>query len=577
MRRRERLGALRWAAAIALTLIPARVQAGWNPAGVIVRSTARYIPLVAACEDGSGGTLVVWQEESSPGVGTLHAQHLGPNGDIAPTWPDTGIAVTGDATRRTQLGAIPDHAGGAYVWWVEPGRLVIQRVLFEGGQTAPSWPLTGRRFGIATAPDAAPHVVDDMSGGVYAAWLTASSTVGAIHLGPDAKGTGGWSNGPLVLSEPQSGEELAIWPQIAVAGDGGAFVAWGSMSFDTTLGPGRFRLRHVSASGGNVDPWPAEGLDFGPSDPAALPGSYVDMGSHIAIAPDDRGGVYVYVATSDSLWTSLLYRLTLDGASAPDWPVEGYSVDQGYLATTAPSYEAIANGLGGVAIGEPSNSICHTTFSSFRIFTGGDTSIAATVALDERHSVMARPDGRLFVTSDATWSSGIPCHYGGVWLGEIPVEPTWPGFSQYYTFGPTFGGIALAATPDSGVVLFWDQTSWPDSGLFARRFNGRGEVTFVPHTVWPARRATRLVLERARYVPGIGVQVRFGLPLGEGGGLELFDLQGRRVGHARVIGALGTIEATIPDTRQLGASVYFLRLRSGRESAETRVLVLRPQ
>lgn len=569
----RRLAAVAW---LAVTL-PTVVYAGWNPAGVNVRRTLRPITLVAACPDDSGGTVVVWQELNAPGVGTVHAQHLGPTGDVSPLWPDSGVVLNGTATQRGALGVIADHAGGMFVWWTEPARLVIQRVLFERGQTAAPWPSAGRRFGVATSPDGEPHVIEDGAGGLYAAWLTVSSTIAAIHLGRDGMGAGGWPNFPLVIGESQPGEELAIWPQIAVAGDHGAFVGWASMSFDSTLGPGRFRVRCVSASGANVSPWPVEGLDFGPMDPTMLPGSIAGIGSHLAIAPSGDGGAYVYVATTDPMWTASLYRLTADGTSSPGWPAQGLSVNQGYRALTAASYKLFANGGQGVATAEPEyDSWCRRTSYDMRFYQTGDTSVFIPTGVTEAHAWLARPDGGLFMADNATATNGIPCHGGGISLWEVPSQPLWHGFSQSYLLGgcPTFGGIALAATPDSGAVLFWSQTFWPDSGLFARRFNRAGEITFVPHTAWTPRQARRLAMERALFVPGRGVLARIDLPLGEQGTLELFDVQGRRLASTALAGARTPIDVTVPNTERLGVGVYFAQLRSARETARCRVAVL---
>jgi hypothetical protein len=59
--------------------------------------------------------------------------------------------------------------------------------------------------------------------------------------------------------------------------------------------------------------------------------------------------------------------------------------------------------------------------------------------------------------------------------------------------------------------------------------------------------------------------------------LALYDVAGRRVRHwdlHDLPGGQGSLDVTGPDGRELGAGVYFLRLRSGASSTSTRLVVL---
>ena len=68
--------------------------------------------------DGSGGLLVVWTEDPA-GLARVRVRGVGPSGATLPTWPDTGVAVTGSlsSTRQRGLAVTSDGSGGALVAW----------------------------------------------------------------------------------------------------------------------------------------------------------------------------------------------------------------------------------------------------------------------------------------------------------------------------------------------------------------------------------------------------------------------------------------------------------------------------
>src|SRR5207247_242073 len=79
--------------------------------------------------DGGTGAIVVWEDRRNGAFDQIFAQHILPDGSVAPGWPATGLAVCGHptATGMPSDFVIPgplssievDGAGGAYIAWTD--------------------------------------------------------------------------------------------------------------------------------------------------------------------------------------------------------------------------------------------------------------------------------------------------------------------------------------------------------------------------------------------------------------------------------------------------------------------------
>lgn len=544
----------------------------------MVKATSDAIPLIAACPDDSGGSFVLWQEESSHYHGTLRLQHMTVTGD--PSWPQE-VVVRGSSSSRHVIGLIPDDLGGVYTWWVEPSTahavpplLVVLRLEGSRGVPAIGWPASGDTFFVSdTLPYAAPQVVGDGAHGLYATWITPSNTVAAIHLGPDNADAGGWPGGLLTLGPYVKGEELKVWPQIALAGDGGAFLAWGSIGFNGSLKPGHFRLRRVSASGNNVAPWPEEGLDFGRLDPSLLGAPDAYVASNLSLAADGRGGAFLLAVEGDSVCTTRLFRVAPNGSSAEDWPAAGKVVAQGCPAGNPPPQSRIvfSNGVDGAVTSRPEwipcegNSNIQTFFDNFS--PNGDLPPAEGAVIGSSAAVPF-DQGSVLVAYSRTSQSGMLCHWSWLVVTQLSGPSQWQDLVRNEEFGPQYGGIAVAALGPASAVMFWQQSNYNiPTGLLALKFNGSGEVVSAPSLPSPPK----AVLDRVRFIHGVGVEATFHLVGGGEGALELLDAQGRRLVGTRV---LGNAEVIIPGTERLRSGVYFARLRFPGGDAAARLLVI---
>ena len=566
--------------ALVLLLFAAPAYAGWSPGGVTIKSTTNNIPLVKACSDGANGSFVAWQEETGSGP-VLRATHLLPIGDLDPVWPADGALACSVATTRTQVGALPDRLGGVYMWWLEGASIYVTRLV--DGHFAQGWPARGRLLGALNSSRApGPRVIEDGAHGIYAAWGSSNSSLAtAIHVGPSNTGAGGWPNGIRTLSTSAdlSAEGFNLWPQIALAPDGGLFVAWASFGADMsthTLTPGFWRLRRVTAAGTNSPGWPSEGMAFGAFDFAPFEPQYSFKSSLLALCPS-IDGVYLLIGDPSAdqgggvSVSSRLLRLQGNGTSAVGWPDQGIPISGPYAyydGGEISAYRLNADGRGGLWMrglffySEFSTEVDYANYYPTGAFVGptesqwlldGDEFAVGS----DGTAWLATSHGRGPYNAYDDWAQLHLTHAAQSLVWEYHTEPV-----VYW-----YGDIGVAATDDGGAVFYWSQFN-QRYGLFARRFTAAGEVTGVPIPTG----AGEPVL-RARYVRGQGVCATIEIPAGAVSRLELLDVAGRRVAQQHWTSASTSSDVVLGGTGSLPTGIYFVRLTWPRHALSARVIV----
>lgn len=572
------------AALIVLAFATDPCNAAWGPGGVTVSATTASIPSVEGCSDGGSGAFVVWQEERAAGQGVLRAQHLLSNGDLDPVWPAAGAHVCDVVSGRTALGALPDHLGGFFTWWKEDNTLFVTRL--EGnGQVAGGWPARGRSLGpveFFVTPN--PSVIEDGGNGIYAAWglyqpgSPGHLAVVGIHLGPSNTGAGGWPDGIRTISPNDPVFTCSFFPQIALAPDGGIFLAHGTYSQDSEAVPNAFRLQRLTSAGVNADGWPAEGVAVGPFHADDMTSYSTSL---LGLSSDGRGGAFVLGGNPTGLSgagtleiETRLYRATGAGVPAPDWPAEGRIMEDApwyYMDTGADgSYRVLPDGSDGALAGfQLLLADTDPAFGFYRITATGQTQPHARIIL-VGHEVVRKPDGMLFLADFNPSGKSTPWDTdASLNVYQRAAPPGWRDFHEIHTEQSItwFKDVGLAPA-DDGAVLFWSQVR-DRIGLFARRFTSLGEVTEVPDPVTP------LALRSLHFVPGSGVRASLALQAGSSARIDLFDVAGRRVASQALGAAGGTADVVLAGTGGLHSGLYFARITSGRQTLGGKVAVAR--
>ena len=572
-----RIGAGIGGALVALACSAPDASATWGTDPVTVTSTTATIPLVKACSDGAHGTFVAWQEAD-----VLRAHHVLPTGDLDPAWPVGGAVACGVLVARRELVALPDRLGGLYLLWQEGSTLFATR-LASNGAVAGGWPARGRALDVVQTRFGWPKVIEDGANGFYAAWVswTGSRYVAlAVRLGPANTGAEGWPNGPRMISSYDPEHWFTIWPNLALAPDGGLFVAWASFGFTTSgFVPGRWKLSRLTAAGLPASGWPEDGIDFGDFHMEYVEDLSLLDTSMLALAVDGRGGVFLMIGnpngrTYGPTLETRLYRLRGDGGSALDWPEGGVVIAnapetyEGYWGHDG-SHRLIYDNQDGVFVGMLALATDYGTRFVFQRCSADVRCRSAAEAWPPNgHEVASRVDGGLFIAAFHCCGPLNPFDLGAFIEASQYPRAVW-SFRELHPESCVqwYGDVGLASTEDGGAVFFWSQVR-ERVGLFARRFTPTGEVTWSKRASRPAPRMTSI-----RFFAGEGVRVAMSSKLPGAARFELFDASGRRVA-SQAIDARGD-EVTIAGTAGIPAGLYFGRLRAGPFMESARFIVAR--
>lgn len=501
---------MRWLRAASVTSIMLATLFGgahaeWSTEPVTITPTTNAIPLVEACADGAHGTFVAWQE------GTLRVQHLLPNGDLDSAWPAAGAIACTTLTDRKELVAVPDRLGGLYLLWLESGALLAQR-LTGAGTIAPGWPTAGRVVGPSVSTEnSRPCVIEDGAHGFYAAWVGGNGMVTMIRIGPDGHGAGGWGDYPSSLGVFP---EKSYWPQLALAPDGGVFLAHTTWNPTTTTGS--WWLRRLTADYGIADGWDWQGISFGAFHREYLGGMQM---SRLGLCPDGRGGVFLVIGnplSSDGYYLTLetrLYRRQGDGSTATDWPASGrvdpyasspYVIFFGDGGLPDGSYVVLPGDQDGAVVGTGTFGLHNSEYFQFyRCSSAGVWAHQFSASRMLGMEVASSANGAYFVASfvgRGPYQRYDPTAFIRVGLTLPP--PQWSEFGESHPEQQAiqwYGDIGLASTEDGGAVFAWSQ--YRDRvGLFARKFSPYGEVVPTATTLTSADATS----ERVRLVWDVG-------------------------------------------------------------------------
>lgn len=567
-------------------IVPALAHAGWSADPVQVHASSAHIPQVSAADDGHSGAIVVWQEDSATG-GALRALHLLATGDVDPLWSAPVNLSTGDV-KRDAVGAVPDAAGGAYVWWLEGTSIFLTHVS-ASGVISTGWSARGRMVGTLIESSHRPTVLPDGGGGVYIAWLSqvftvpVSTTVRVMRLGPDNTGREGWPLNGRSIGNGMSVPSFIHSFDVATVADGGLWVAFASSIVADTGGlePGDVRVRRLSVAGLPSPEWPSAGVVVAPFRGDLLANSEywgpTPAMRLAAVAGDQDGGSFVlFGELLGSGWNLnseyRLQRLDPQGAVAPGWPPAGirprvnYALPANTGAFAETSLRLYQDRRGGVTAGVPAFYDHMTTFMFGRVLESGALAGEDLVVNISRIEVADLPPGGVAAAACIPVDPYGP--YSPSAFVGVAQSGGSPSFVEYHNEPVLnwYGDVGLAATQDGGAIFVWSQER-ERFGVFAIRLGPAGQVTGVP----PVAMGPSL---RAHFARGRGVLAQVTLPGALDAELALLDVQGRVESTVRAA-SNSTLETTFPGTAALSPGVYFVRASGAGQQLTRRVVVLR--
>ncbi len=568
-----------------LMLLTRPAHGGWSADAVEVHATSALCPLVSACDDGSRGAIVVWQENTASG-GLLKARRVLAHGDLDPTW-SAPAAVSSQDAARVAIGAVSDGAGGAYVWWMENSALFLNHV-GPTGAIATGWLARGRNVGSLPSSSHRPTAFSDGAGGIYLGWLVKNvfifdspTNIRIVHLGPAGTGAGGWPAGGRAYGTVGVDNPTVMGFAMDRASDGGLWLGWqtNQMLAMGALLPGEVRAARLAPSGLGATGWTTSGIALGPYSveyrmQAGLAAVYPLAQSHVGVAADGGDGAFVYHGQGAFDGSSVIFHDTLRhldgaGATASGWAESGLNLGDRYdwsssFPADISSIRALADARGGVYFGQPYYASEFTERLHFGHIALDGTCLPGGVGADQRGvEYAARGDGGMFIASFKPSGATGPYELDA-YIGVGQSDPGASFFeSQVSYYATRYGDVGLTATGDGGAIFAWSQAI-DRHGVYAIRLNPTGRVTGVP----PATIAHPL---RAWFVRGAGVRVR-----GAGAAalaLRIHDVSGREVARGETDGTIG--EWTVPGTAELPSGIYFASAKLGGREVNARVAVIR--
>jgi hypothetical protein len=202
---------------------------GWWPNGVGVSTGWWNEESPNVTTDGSGGAIIVWQDnrQGSTATGDLYAKRI--TSDGVGMWTANGVPVSRADMKQDGAAITADGSGGAFIVWQDQRNhpvdmfhdIYAQRIDPTG---AVLWATDGIPICIATGDRWAPVISSDGSGGAIIAWQDSRGPTTRIYAQRvDATGSTMWTANGIAVCGTYSSQLL---PRMAVDGAGGAIVTW---------------------------------------------------------------------------------------------------------------------------------------------------------------------------------------------------------------------------------------------------------------------------------------------------------------------------------------------------------------
>jgi len=196
----------------------------WNNEGVIVCNFLGNQNFPQAISDGSGGTIVVWQDYRS-GNSDIYAQKINQSGQMV--WPPEGIPICVAAAGQFSPQLVSDGAGGAIIVWHDYRRgggedIFSQRVNAQGKVI---WKEDGIPVSIAQGTQWYPQIASDGAGGAIVVWTDGRKSAGDNDIYGQRISPGGnllWDNNGVEVCSAKLNQEKPVIIPI----NKGAIIAW---------------------------------------------------------------------------------------------------------------------------------------------------------------------------------------------------------------------------------------------------------------------------------------------------------------------------------------------------------------
>ena len=292
----------------------------WTSGGVLVCSATGVQLNLRLVADGSGGVIILWEDNRSGDGNDIYAQRITSTGVPATGWPTNGLVVISYLGRQEEITVDTDGSGGAIVAWTDTRfsgnkNIYAQRVTPQGTLL---WNSEGQPICTTDTDQSDPKLCPDGQGGAYIVWLDRrfDPNFGDIFFQRVN------SSGTALLTA--NGNELctAIREQkecrLIASNDGGAIFCWVDFRNDEGNSLSDIYAQKVNSSGNLL--WGSDGL--------AVCTAYESQ-SGARLVSDASGGAIIGwedIRNGNSITDADLYAQRISSAGSPMWAANGVPV-----------------------------------------------------------------------------------------------------------------------------------------------------------------------------------------------------------------------------------------------------------
>lgn len=289
--------------------------------------------------DGSGGTIITWQDERNI-PRDIYAQRIDSSGTIR--WQSDGTPIVTNYESSVFVGPVivSDDSGGAIIVWMDQrnddGDIYAQRINSSG--TA-QWDSNGIAICKAPGYQAFPQVTADGAGGAIICWQYWNGNDWDLFAQRiDASGTSRWTASGVAISEAAATQGAQ---KIVNDGSAGAIIIWEDFrndEWDVDI-----YAQKIDSSG--AVQWTVDGVQ--------ITDSYGRDGGLAAISDDAGGAVFTwskaFLDVINQTTQYYIYAQRIDIAGIIKWQMEGIPVCKiDFIFVSVP--RITSDGSGGVMI-----------------------------------------------------------------------------------------------------------------------------------------------------------------------------------------------------------------------------------
>lgn len=294
---------------------------------------SQYYPKIIT--DGSGGSIIVWQDNRSGyGYGAIYAQRMNADGEAQ--WGENGIPVTGNTDYQYSPEILSDGSGGAFITWEGRGGDGYEDIFAQHINSAGSLQWGENGVHVCDQPRGQTHIrmTSDGAGGIIITWHDSrnDSYLQIYAQRISSAGVPQWTENGILVCGIAHGQSF---PVIASDGDGGAIIAWTDK-----------RATPVNSKGIYTQRLNSNGIALWASNGVPIYAGALDVWQS-EIIHDGSGGAFI--TWSDYRDSDIIvYAQRINSSGVTQWTEGG--VIAGSVAGNQDTPKIVGDGSGGIII-----------------------------------------------------------------------------------------------------------------------------------------------------------------------------------------------------------------------------------